>query len=219
MSFREFLSENELLNNIEALLTDIQTKSVTTKSAGDVVAFIAVDIDDQSSLASKYGDHVMRNLSREVGLRIQGQLQALFTNPEDRRLYHVYADRFYLMLKGMPLEEARTKAELLKQVLFGDYRVNALPLRTSMGRPMLSDNMLELSDITVRLAVTLYPYKKLEELLQRYSLATAITEVRVLITRSLDEVLDLGRREGGNVVISWDPEIWGYLRWSPTKNS
>ena len=84
---------------------------------------------------------------------------------------------------------------------------------------MLSDNMLELSDITVRLAVTLYPYKKLEELLQRYSLATAITEVRVLITRSLDEVLDLGRREGGNVVISWDPEIWGYLRWSPTKNS
>ena len=219
MSFREFSSENELLDNIEGLLTDIQTKSVTTRSPGNVVAFIAVDIDNQSSLASKYGDHVMRNLSREVGLRIQGQLRALFTNPENRQLYHVHADRFYLMLKGMSLDEARTKAELLRQVLVGDYRVNALPLRTSMGRPMLPDNMLELSNITVRLAVTSYPYKKLEELLQRYPSATAITEVRVLITRSLDEVLDLGLREGGNTVMSWDPEIWGYVRWSPTKNS
>src|SRR5207302_4168484 len=60
MSFREFSSENELLDNIEGLLTDIQTKSVTTRSPGNVVAFIAVDIDNQSSIASKYGDHVMR---------------------------------------------------------------------------------------------------------------------------------------------------------------
>jgi len=158
-------------------------------------------------------------LSKEVGLRILGQREAFFTNLQYRRLYHVYADRFYFILKGTSLEGARTRAEHLRQVLQGDYRISSQPLPTSVERPTLPENMLELSEVTVRLAVTWYPYGKLEEILKRYDSSTAVGSVVELINRSLDEVLDQGQREGGNVVMSWDPQIWGYVRWSPAKNT
>jgi DNA-binding transcriptional MerR regulator/GGDEF domain-containing protein len=214
-SFKEFLSENEFLSDVETLLTDIQKRSEKGQLQEDMVAFVAIDIDNQSSLASKYGNHITRNLSKEVGLRILGQREAFFTNLQYRRLYHVYADRFYFILKGTSLEGARTRAEHLRQVLQGDYRISSQPFPTSVGRPNLPENMLELSEVTVRLAVTWYPYGKLEEILKRYDSSTAVGSVMALINRSLDEVLDQGQREGGNVVISWDPQIWGYVRWSP----
>src|SRR5947209_20616094 len=91
-SFKEFLSENEFIKDVEALLINIHIQSETAQSVEATVAFIAVDIDNQSSRASKYGDLVTRNLSREIGLRIQGQLQALFTKQETHQLYHVSTD-------------------------------------------------------------------------------------------------------------------------------
>ena len=37
--------------------------------------------------------------------------------------------------------------------------------------------------------------------------------------RNLDESLDIGQREGGNCIISWDNDIWGYRRWYPSEPS
>ncbi len=73
--------------------------------------------------------------------------------------------------------------------------------------------------MTVRLGVSSYTYPKLKEVLQRYAPETAVAAVRALIMSSLDEELDLGQREGGNCVFSWDPIIWGYKRWSPSESS
>ncbi|HKF38828.1 MAG TPA: MerR family transcriptional regulator, partial [Ktedonobacteraceae bacterium] len=61
-SFRDFMSENDFINDVEDLLTGIHTQELTEQQAEEVVSFITIDIDNQSSLATKYGDHVARNL-------------------------------------------------------------------------------------------------------------------------------------------------------------
>ena len=62
---------------------------------------------------------------------------------------------------------------------------------------------------------------KLKEVLGRYSVETTLAETRALLMQNLDESLDLGQREGGNCIISWDPDpnIWGHRRWQPSESS
>ncbi|HYT43081.1 MAG TPA: hypothetical protein VEP90_12120, partial [Methylomirabilota bacterium] len=180
---------------------------VIEQESEEVVSFIAVDIDDQSSFAVKYGDQVARNLSREVGLRLQGEVN-LLSDPQLRRLYHVNADRYYLFLKGMKLDDARNKARSLHQALIGEYRIDARRIVT--GRPILPTGLLELPKVTVRLGVSSYEFKKLKEILGRYEAINAVAQTRDLLMQNFDVQLNTGQREGGNVVISWDNEIWGY---------
>ncbi len=212
-SFRRFLSEEQFINDLEALLSKIHSQDVIEQDSEEVVSFIAVDIDDQSSFAVKYGDQVARNLSREVGLRLQGEVN-LLSDPQLRLLYHVNADRYYLFLKGMKLDDARNKARSLHQALTGEYRIDARRIVT--GRPILPTGLLELPKVTVRLGVSSYEFKKLKEILGRYEAINAVVQTRDLLMRNFDVQLNAGQREGGNVIVSWDPEIWGYRHWSPS---
>jgi len=84
---------------------------------------------------------------------------------------------------------------------------------------MLRERLLDLPDVTVRLGVNSYPYWKLKEILGRYPIEATIAEVRALLMQNLDEGLVKGHREGGNRIISWDPDIWGYRRWVPAETS
>jgi DNA-binding transcriptional MerR regulator/GGDEF domain-containing protein len=208
VSFREFMSEDEFIDDLGSLLSEIHNRDMTEQD----ISFIAVDIDNQSSLATKYGDQVARNLSRAVGLRIQNQL-GLFSSLKSSRLYHVRADSFYLMLGGISLEEARSKAALLLQALSGDYRIDAR--RVTTGRPMTPDNMLELHNVTVRLGVPSYKFSKLKEVLLRNSAETAVAAARSVIMNNLDQSLQIGQQEGGNIIISWDPISLGFKPWKP----
>ena len=210
-SFRNFLSEDQFINDLEALLTEIYPQNLTDQQFAEPISFIAIDIDNQGSLATRYGDQVARNLSREVGVRIRGQLR-LLSNPSFRRLYHVNADRYYLLLQGMQLDEARSRAENLRQTLAGEYHLDAR--RVVTGRPMLPEGLLEIPNVTVRFGVSSYRFIKLVEILQRYSKETAVTNVRSLIMQSLDEQLKIGQRDGGNCIISWDPEKHDHRRWN-----
>ncbi len=117
----------------------------------------------------------------------------------------------------MSLEDARIRAENLRQALGGEYRLDAR--RVVMGRPMSRVGLLEIPNVTVRLGVSSYKYIKLKEVLQRYLPESAIASVRALIMFSLDEELELGQREGGNCIFSWDHDIWGYRRWSPSESN
>ena len=113
----------------------------------------------------------------------------------------------------MPLDQARTRAELLKQTLEGSYEVE--PYHSQTGQPSLNDysvNMVTLSNLTVRLGVASYPYQKLKEILLRYPSETAGAEVRKQITGMLEEELAQGKRRGGNIVMSWDPTLQGFVR-------
>jgi GGDEF domain-containing protein len=213
-SFKKFRSENDFIEDVEALLTDIDRKD-ESEIGFEEVSFISIDIDEQSILATKYGDRVARNLSREVGSRLLGHLSTFFTNPEYRRLYHINADRYYLLLDGMSLEEASIKAERIRVALEGEYRIDA---QHTDGRPTLPGGMLELHNVTVRLGIPSYKYSKLKELLKRCSRReTAVFEVRATITNALDRVLTQGQEEGGNVIICWDYDAWGYRKWMPSK--
>jgi GGDEF domain-containing protein len=209
--FRDFLSENEFIRDIEALLSEVQTRNDPLK---EVVSFIAIDVDNQSSLANRYGDQIARDLVRTVGLRIHGQLRA-FKDDAAYELYHINADRFYIVLKGLPLEQARAKAELLRQVLSTTYQID--PLRMPAGQPTSPEHMVTFSNVSVRLGVACYFYWKLKEVLLRCPSATAVIETRMQIMGFLEEVLDLGKREGGNVVMSWEPNIRGFVRTSPPR--
>ncbi len=51
-SFRDFLSENDFINDLEDLLTGIHAQELTEQQAEEVVSFIAIDIDNQGSLAT-----------------------------------------------------------------------------------------------------------------------------------------------------------------------
>ncbi len=225
-SFKEFLSADDFINDVEALLLEIRSQNLTEQQGQQDASFIAIDIDNQGSLATKYGDQVARNLSREVGLRIRGKLRLLSNpNPSFRRLYHVNADRYYLLLQGMSLDEARNRAEVLRQALKGEYRLDAR--RVVMGRPMLPEGLLEIPNVTVRIGVSSYKYKKLQDVLhkelqkviQRNPSETAIATVRALIMFSLDEELEEGQRVGGNCIFSWDYDKWGYIRWPPSESN
>ena len=227
ISFREFLAEDDFINDLDAFLeiiqarTDIEPRNRPDPGSdlwfttNEAVSFIAIDIDNQGSLATKYGDRVARNLSREVGLRIRGQL-SLLSNPEYQKLYHVNADNYYMKFVGMSLDEARNLAFKLKNLLSGDYRIDAR--RVVMGRPMKRDDMLELPKVTVRVGIHSYPFAKLKELVNRYAIVGAIATTRSSILRNIDEALKRGQAEGGDVIISWDYDTWGHNLWVPSEN-
>ena len=209
-SFREFSPESKFMSDVEKMLAHILVQDVSEIDPEEDVSFIAIDLDNQSSLALKYGNQVARNLSRAVGLRLQGQLR-LFENMKHRRLYHVYSDRFYLFLRGISLTEARNKASLFKHALEGEYLIDAR--RTATEIPTIRANKLPLPSVTVRLGVISYKTSKLKQVLNRYPSETAMTQVTSLISEALDEVLERGKQAGGSRIISWDPVIWGYKDW------
>ena len=214
VSFKDFKSEDDFINDLETLLTEIQSSELSERQAEEALSFIAIDIDNQGGLSRKYGERVARNLSREVGLRIQSQL-SLFSSFRHIRPYHIQADRYYLLLNGNSLEEARNRAVVLRKALSAEYRIDAR--RVVVGRPLTPEYMLELQDVTVRLGVSSYIYKKLKEVLLRYEAESAVSEVRELILYSLDLLLQMAQQDGGNVIFSWDPLIWNYRLWSPSE--
>jgi GAF domain-containing protein len=224
--FGDFLAEADFIHDVEALLSEIQTaipnEVITDEApidelveirarqmAGRCVSFIGVDLDKQNSLANKYGDRAARNLAREVGLRIQEQVRVTFREYPHCRLYHIFADRFYIMLRDVTLERARYIAELLRLALAGTYKLDVL--RASIDQPQRPESLLELSDITARLGVTSYSYRKLKEILLQHPPVGAESEVRAIISSALAVSLDIGRNGGGNVVFSWDEKVHDFV--------
>ena len=211
-----FLSEEDFIDEFESLLNDILAQGDETQLEEKEISFIVLDIDKQTPLAIKYGDRAARNLSREVGMKLQGQLRVQ-SNPEFRKVYHVGADRYYVKLPGMSLDDARNLAEQLRQLLRGNYRVDVR--RPMAGRPVLPDELLVLQNVTVRLGVSNYKYSKFKEVLGRYEAGNAVAETRTVILNNFLQTLDIGQSNGGDCVISWDHDIWGYIVWSKGESS
>lgn len=202
-SFLDFSSDNEFVRDVEALLRDIQGHMKQDKPSAEErrsVSFLAIDVDNLSGLARQYGDRIMKNLGREVGYRIRRQLLSLLEDYEKFQLYHAYADRFYVVLRDISREQARTYAECLRSALGDDYKVEAYGIAAEQpAQPTLTA-------ITVRLGVSSYPYSHLEQLLRQYPEETAVVDVRASISRRLDNALKEGSDKGGNCVVPRDYE-------------
>jgi DNA-binding transcriptional MerR regulator/GGDEF domain-containing protein len=224
-TFGKFASEVDFIVDLEKLLGDIQNKEkfesyaksderqYTTKEA---VSFLAVDIDGQTSLTDKYGERMARNMSREVGLRIQAQLPAIFPSKPDLKVYHIYADRFYILLDGISLNEARDKAATLKQALNGSYSIDMV---RSSEQTTPKENFIPSPEVTVRLGVGSYTYAKLQDLLSRHPKSMSLSATSTTIIDFHDTMLKYGQNIGGNVIVSWDYKSWRYEVWTPPSDT
>lgn len=210
-TFDTFAVEADFISEIDCLLDRIQKKRAARHLENETISILAVDIDNQSSIAMKYGNRIARNLSQQVGLRIIGNLTISDVKVSNFKLFHVSADRYYILLEGLDLPEARAMARQLHQVLrAGDYRIQ--PLSATSGKAVISPtSMLELSGITVHLGVSTYTFEKLDELLQRYPSQSAPIYVRTLVLAGMDTKLERGKLEGGNCIVSWDRDTWSYI--------
>jgi len=117
----------------------------------------------------------------------------------------------------MSLDDARNLAVQLLQLLRGNYRVDVR--RPMAGRPVLLDDLLVLQNVTVRLGVANFKYPKLKEVLGRYKAGNAVAETRTLILSNFLESLIRGQNYGGDCVVSWDHEKWGYTLWARGESS
>ncbi len=208
-------SENGFVEDVEDILRDIKERNDPT--AEGVTSFISVAIDNLSNLTDKYGDQVMINLSKAVANRTEEQIGLLFDKPSDCKLYHIYADRFYLLLKNVSLEQARENAEKIRRVLKIDYYIPVLPAFIAQPK-----DRVELKNITARLGVSSYKHSKLHKLLNEWPNETCVADVRAgSVLYYLDVMLNRARQEGGNCIVSYypaDPPRYEHSRhdiWSP----
>ncbi len=203
-TFLNFAVEADFIAALDALLVDVREGIAGHED--EEVSIISVDIDNQSSLAMKYGNRIARNLSEQVGSRIRRSV----SSAGSYQLFHISADKYYVLLKGVPLNDARELAMQLRSVLsMGKYRI--LPISGLSGRAILPGNMLELADaVTTHIGVSSYTLKKLDELLKRYPTTTALRYVTTLILAGIEEMLERGKLAGGNCVVAWDRQSWGY---------
>lgn len=214
-----YLSEGELIKDVEDILRSVQ--KIFDPENNDTTSFISVDIDNLSNVTNKYGDQIVVNLSKALGTRIEEQIGLLFDKPADCKLYHVYATRFYLLLKGVSLEQARENAEKLRQILKVNYEVAILP--TSINQPR---SEVEIENITVRLGVSSYKHTKFYKLLNERPAETRIADVIAgSVLYYLDIALNVAKQAGGDCIVSYyppEPPKYDHSRfapWSPSKKA
>jgi len=222
-SFGAFPSENDFIRDLEGFLTQLKIshqqrkpRVITTpdesEKQGDkadfqsevqVVSLIGIDVNHVASLALKFGDRAISNLCREIGLRIDGELSTTFQKYPDYRFYHIVLDRFYVLLKYVPYGQVMNKARLLKKSLDGPYLIS---LFQPMGKQPLDAGTLVELPVTVRLAVSCYNTKTLDELLERHQGESDVSILRVIMERSTEVQLKQGRAAGGNTIKAWNPK-------------
>ena len=158
----------------------------------------------------KYGDQMLRELSRTIGLRLHEILKSLITKHTDCKLYHINANKYYALLNRIPLDQARIKAEAIRQAFEGHISIEQTALPS-----------IQLSDVTVRVGVASYAYTKLEEnltmILDSDMAMDSIAEVKSKIVRALDVALKRGMDMGGNIVFAWDYAAGAFVHWPPTR--
>lgn len=194
--FNDFESEMQYVDTLEELLGKVKKERRQTLSH---LAFIAINVDGVNRLETKYGDLAERNLVKAVGLRIQEWCITL-DEPEELLLYYMYADRFFLLLKNVPLDKAIKYARQLQATLREHYfQIEAT--RRTRGQYIPPGHRLGLQ-ITAHFAVTGYDYPSFKKMLASNP---KLANVRAKLTHTLEEALRLGRDQGGNNIVVWDP--------------
>ncbi len=218
-----FYNENKFIHDLEDFLLTfkadqarLQHSVVPIASSSDsayagsqeaqpeehIISLIGIDVDHLSAIALKYGDSAVRNLCREIGFRLNGELKSTFVKYPGCHFYRIYGDCFYVLLKHMPYEQVLKKAVLLKKSLNGTYRVNLL---FSSASQQSAPGTLQEVEIKVRLAVSSYDDQTLAGLFARYTDDIVVDSVREMIDGSIMTELRKGMSEGGNNIRAWNP--------------
>lgn len=205
-TFRGFDSETDFVVALDALLQKVGDNRMEGSEEKEC-SLMSVDIDGHSLIAARYGNRVARDLSQQVGRRIQEELR-LGERFAASRLFHVGADKYYLLLEGVSLRSARRLAWQLKDLLNGEYLLE--PAYTAPGRPILRETMLEIPRVSVHLGISSYPLEKFESLLRRYN-QYAVINTRNLLMVNIELIAARGHNEGGDCITSWSHILQKYI--------
>lgn len=206
-TFHDFASETDFIVKVEQFLHNIQQspaqtpQSLAESEQAESLHILAVDIDNQSRIALKYGNIVAKNLSHEVGIRMRGQMR-MSEKYAAGKIFHISADRYYFLLQRVSFEEVCNLARQLREILQETYRISSSDAVT--GRPTLPENMLEVAGVTTHLGVSTYSSQKCADLLFRYPEYIAVKRVRALVMAALEEILERGKSAGGDTILIWD---------------
>ncbi|HET8913718.1 MAG TPA: GAF domain-containing protein [Ktedonobacteraceae bacterium] len=209
--FEDFFSEQDFVYDVASLLKRVNETHNDLEAQVKEVSFIAIDVDQHSRIARVYSTALVQNLVRKIGLAIEGLMRTVFMQNKGSRLYYIYADRFYLVLDNVSLEDARDNAVLLKRNLAGSHKVAISRGGVTDGGAM--DGVI-VPDVRVRIGVTSYTYATLVEIMGRTE-PPEFSDVQAQINASLKESLKKGTDEGGDVVISWDRTLKIFKKWDP----
>lgn len=165
------------------------------------LALIALDVDGTGEVAERLGEAAAANLTRAIGERTHSWILTQRSRPERIRLYRVYGDRFYLWLRDIPAAKVEELASRLWRTLGMRYLITTrMPMARDSSSPA---RYVDPGPVTVRLGVNCYTHRDLLKLAQgdpdTISLSTKVVS-------QLAEALKMGRHQGGNCIVAWDPK-------------
>lgn len=223
--FQEFKSANAFWADLETALRGASSAKETRKSAAtsasratNPITLIAIDIDGHSNIFNEYGNNTARNLLRAMGRRIASQSlltsgTLMSTGASDRarkNLYHMYGDRFCLLLENFSRQDAEVYAANLRDLLSGDYTLEISRATGSQAAPVTK---FKIHEVSVRLALISYDGDSLRRLLGPVVAAgrpilgpvgEPAQYVISLITNALDAGLNQGKQVGPGAIMYLD---------------
>jgi GGDEF domain-containing protein len=225
--FQEFKSANAFWLDLETALRgasvakEARKSSSTSTSASratNPITLIAIDIDGHSNIFNEYGNNTARNLLRAVGRRIAGQplltsgalMSAGASDRTRKYLYHLYGDRFCLLLENFSHDDAKLYAANLRELLNGDY---TLEISRAMGGQAAPVTKFKMYGVSVRIALISYDSESLRRLLAPVvagdrpifgHIDEPVQYVISLITNALDDGLNQGKQVGPGAIMYLD---------------
>jgi DNA-binding transcriptional MerR regulator/GGDEF domain-containing protein len=216
--------ETALKGQIDILATSKETRDgAAENSRTNPITLLAIDIDGHSNIFNEYGHNTARSLIRALGRRIAGQ--PLLTSSSlmgasshtRNNLYHIYGDRFCLLLENISRQDAESYAINLRDMLSGNYTLEIS--RASDGQTA-SASSFRLHNVSVRIALISYDRSTLRKLLAPVTPASPATHshahepvqyVISVIMNALDAGLNQGKQTGPGSVTNLDTAT-GFFR-------
>lgn len=182
---REFKTINDFWSDLKTMLQ--RQQDAPSSAAAEIdndtpnpITMLAIDIEDYSTLINAYGSNTARHLIRAMGRRIAGQplvasspLMGAATGARNT-VYHLYGDRFCLLLENASMNSARSYAHKLQQLISGSYSLEVTHVDET-GHTVAAA-AITLHKVGVRIAVVSYSGAKLGQMLQAATPPEPVTE-------------------------------------------
>jgi GGDEF domain-containing protein len=136
--------------------------------APNPITMLVVDISRHTTIINTHGSNTARHLIRAVGRRIAGQplvtSSSLMGKSAGARnnLYHLYGDRFCLLLENTSMNDGLSYARHLKRLLSSPYELDVSRIENGQSVPVAT---VTLNDIKVRMALVSYDAGTLRRML------------------------------------------------------
>jgi DNA-binding transcriptional MerR regulator/GGDEF domain-containing protein len=159
------------------------------------VSLFGVDIDDYSAIQRVQGDLVARQLTREIGKRLGQRLNSgLVNGVQTARLYRIWADRFYLLVRDEDAPTSIARAEQIRKDIAREYLVQLERDAASDKRPPVP--------VHVRMVGATFGQDELKALWQGSERNATICAAQ------LSRILEDGLKRASGELNSEDRSVW-----------